>query len=200
MTKSEALRRVNQAQREAAAGAIKHGYPSEEMGPFQQQKFSEAILTAVAEERERWIKLAPWWTGRALQSPEDIRRLAVAEERDRCAGIADAAARLATSGPPLVYITAQQFAADLAKDIADGVRQGLPAPERQPKHADTLFDVDEAVAKERARCAMVARRYNPESWCHANLAVSYNTAQNIADIISGKIPDRQPEPPEKADG
>jgi hypothetical protein len=47
---------------------------------------------------------------------------AVAEERERCAGIADAAARLATSGPPLVYITAQQFAADLAKDIADGVR------------------------------------------------------------------------------
>jgi hypothetical protein len=87
MTKSEALRRVNQAQREAAAGAIKHGYPSEEMGPFQQQKFSEAILTAVAEERERWIKLAPWWTGRALQSPEDIRRLAVAEERDRCAAV-----------------------------------------------------------------------------------------------------------------
>jgi hypothetical protein len=58
---------------------------------------------------------------------------AVAEERARCAGIADAAARLATSGPPLVYITAQQFAADLAKDIADGVRQGLPAPERQPE-------------------------------------------------------------------
>jgi hypothetical protein len=103
MTKSEALRRVNQAQREAAAGAIKHGYPREEMGPFQQQEFSEAILAAVAEERER------------------------------CAGIADAAARLATSGPPLVYITAQQFAADLAKDIADGVRQGLPAPERQPE-------------------------------------------------------------------
>jgi hypothetical protein len=58
---------------------------------------------------------------------------AVAEERERCAGIADAAARLATSGPPLVYIIAQQFAADLAKDIADGVRQGLPAPERQPE-------------------------------------------------------------------
>jgi hypothetical protein len=44
---------------------------------------AEAIQAAVTEERERWIRLAPWWTGRALQSPEDIRRLAVAEERER---------------------------------------------------------------------------------------------------------------------
>jgi hypothetical protein len=51
-----------------------------------------------------------------------------------------------------------------------------------------------AVAEERERCEMVARRYNPESWGHANLAVSYNTAQNIADIISGKVPDLQPKP------
>jgi hypothetical protein len=48
---------------------------------------ADAILAAEAEEREKWIRLAPWWTGRALQSPEDIRRLAVAEERARCAEI-----------------------------------------------------------------------------------------------------------------
>jgi hypothetical protein len=61
--------------------------------------------------------------------------------------------------------------------------------------ADTIAEaIQAAVAEERERCEMVARRYNPESWGHANLAVSYNTAQNIADIISGKVPDLQPKP------
>jgi hypothetical protein len=96
-------------------------------------ELADAILAAEADEREKWIRLAPWWTGRALQAPEDIRRLAVAEERERCAVIADAAAQLATAGPPLTYVTAQQFAADLAKDIADGIRQGVAIPDRQPE-------------------------------------------------------------------
>jgi hypothetical protein len=130
MTREDALRLIMDARR----AAVRH-YEADATGSsldeWWDRELATAILAAVAEERERWIKLAPWWTGRALQSPEDIRRLAVAEERERCAGIADAAARLATSGPPLVYVTAQQFAADLAKDIADGVRQGLPAPNRQ---------------------------------------------------------------------
>jgi hypothetical protein len=54
---------------------------------FEFDEIAAAIVAAVAEEREKWIRLAPWWTGRALQSPEDIRRLAVAEERDRCAAV-----------------------------------------------------------------------------------------------------------------
>jgi hypothetical protein len=93
MTKAEALGRVNQAQREAAAGAIKHGWPREEMGPFQQQKFSEAVMAAVAEAETRaatlfdaiahgdeahraWLKKAieDHFAGRAVERPAGVGR------------------------------------------------------------------------------------------------------------------------------
>lgn len=52
-----------------------------------------------------------------------------------------------------------------------------------------------AVAEERERCERIARRYDAEAWGHSNRSVAFNVAQNIADIIAGRLPDRQPEEP-----
>lgn len=51
------------------------------------------------------------------------------------------------------------------------------------------------VAEKRERCARIARRYDAEAWGHSNHSVAFNVAQNIADIIGGRLPDRQPEEP-----
>jgi hypothetical protein len=152
---------------------------------------ADAILAAEAEEREKWIRLAPWWTGRALQSPEDIRRLAVAEERDRCTKIVDAGTRLGAAGPPLAYVAAQQFATELAKDIADGIRQGLPAP-------DTAAERDRENAWLRRLLTWCAARLRYD--CYRESLARY-IAAGPTDPDATRIvnSDRQPAP-EKADG
>lgn len=65
----------------------------------------------------------------AIEASTQLVRDAAIEE---AAKIADGGAFLTETGPELKYITARQFAADLAKDIADGIRS-LSTPEGEKR-------------------------------------------------------------------